>query len=186
MRLSLRDLELRPVHFNVDLPAGEIEYVHEWKQTSHLHASGVAELLNNSLGEIRVKGSLAVTVEAPCDRCLETSEFPVASEFDLRYFPADQFTSGVEDVVDEEASDVAYYEGSELDLNDILREVVLLALPMQVVCSESCKGICPGCGQNRNQKDCGCQTRAVDDRWSKLKALRAELSPEPSLRALPK
>jgi len=46
-----------------------------------------------------------------------------------------------------------------------------LALPMQRVCNDNCKGICPVCGQNRNQKDCGCHTEAVDDRWAALKQL---------------
>ena len=73
------------------------------------------------------------------------------------------------------AVEVGYYEGNGLPLNDVLREVVLLALPMQLVCSEDCKGICPVCGQNRNQRACGCQPVAADDRWSKLKDLRAEI-----------
>jgi uncharacterized protein len=176
--LSLQELELKPVRFAVDIPAGEIEYLNEVKQTTPLHAQGVAELLHNSLGEIRIKGSLKVAVEAPCDRCLETASVPVERDFDLRYFPAEQLSVGGEDAVDEEASDVAYYEGGRLELNDILREVVLLALPMRFVCSETCKGICPICGQSRNLQDCRCETRSVDERWSKLKALRTELSPE--------
>ena len=62
-------------------------------------------------------------------------------------------------------------KGDGIELNDVLREYILLALPMQRVCSESCKGICPVCGQNRNLKECGCQLRAGDDRWAALKNL---------------
>jgi uncharacterized protein len=175
--LSLQELELRPVHFDVELPVGEIEFDKQIKQISLLRAKGVAELRNNSLGEVRVKGLLDVRMEAPCDRCLETASLPVETPFDLLYYPADELELGAEEELEEEASDVAYYEGGRLELNDILREVVLLALPMQVVCSDGCKGICPKCGQNRNIQDCGCTTRASDDRWSKLRALRAELSP---------
>jgi uncharacterized protein len=89
--------------------------------------------------------------------------------------PTSVATEGGEDEIDEAAVEVGYYEGNGLQLNDVLREVVLLALPMQLVCGESCKGICPVCGQNRNQRECGCQAAAVDDRWSKLKNLRAEI-----------
>lgn len=177
MLLNLQELELKPVHFNVDIPAGGIDYDQRLKQTSVLHARGTAEMLNNTLGEVRIQGSLDVTVEAACDRCLETARMPVDKDFDLHYLPAEQLSEGGEKAIEEEATEVAYYDTSRLDLNDILREVVLLALPMQVVCSEACKGICPTCGQNRNVKDCRCETRAVDDRWSKLKALRTELSP---------
>ena len=58
-------------------------------------------------------------------------------------------------------------------LEDILREQVLLALPMQKVCEESCKGICPFCGQNRNQKECHCHAETSDDRWAALKSLKS-------------
>jgi uncharacterized protein len=174
--LSLQELQLRPVHFDVEVPAGEIEYAHKVTQSSSLRAKGTAELLSHRLGEIWVKGSLAVTAEAPCDRCLERATIPIVKEFDLFYYPAEEYQAEGEDELEKEASEVAYYEGDRLELNDILREVVLLALPMQLVCSESCKGICPTCGRDRNMEDCHCQTEAVDDRWNKLRTLRTELS----------
>jgi len=52
-----------------------------------------------------------------------------------------------------------------------LREFVLLTLPMQRVCSEDCKGICPECGLNRNLKECACHGAKADDRWAALKHL---------------
>lgn len=176
MFISLQQLEQRPVRFNLDSPAGEVEYDPKLKQASVLHAEGTATLLNHALGEIRVEGKLNVTMQATCDRCLEATDFPIENRFDLLYMPAEA-TKGGEDEIDESAIEVGYYEGNGLALNDILREVVLLALPMQLVCSEACKGICPVCGQNRNQRDCGCHEETVDDRWSKLKLLRAEVGP---------
>jgi len=177
MFISLQQLEQRPVRFNVDVPAGEIEYDGKISQAAELHAEGSAQLLNHSLGEIRVNGKLRVTVEATCDRCLEKATFPIDNSFDLVYMPAAQSSRG-EDEIDEAAIEVGYYEGNGLALNDVLREVVLLALPMQLVCQEACKGICPVCGQNRNQRDCGCQAEAVDDRWSLLRNFRAEAGPQ--------
>ncbi|MBV9296719.1 MAG: DUF177 domain-containing protein [Acidobacteriaceae bacterium] len=177
MFISLHELELRTVRFNVDIPAGEIDYDSKITQSSPLHTEGTAKLLNHSLGEIRVEGDLNVTVEATCDRCLETAKFPIGNHFDLVYMPAAEAKGRAEDEIDQGGLEVGYYEGGGLALEDILREVVLLALPMQLICDEACKGICPSCGQNRNQRDCGCQTEAVDDRWSKLRALRAEIGP---------
>jgi uncharacterized protein len=115
-------------------------------------------------------------MQATCDRCLETADFPIENQFDLLYMPADTGKGG-EDEIDHAAIEVGFYEGNGLALEEILREVVLLAVPMQLICREDCKGICPICGQNRNQRDCGCQTEAVNDRWSKLKTLRAEVGP---------
>jgi uncharacterized protein len=174
--ISLQQLEQRTVRFNVDVPTGELEHDPKLKQASVLHAEGKANLLNHSLGEIRVEGNLKVTMQATCDRCLEMADFPIETSFDLLYMPAENGKGG-EDEIDEGAIEVGYYEGNGLALNDILREVVLLALPMQLVCNEACKGICPVCGQNRNQRDCGCHSETADDRWSKLRTLRAEVGP---------
>ncbi len=176
MFIGLQQLEVRPVRFDVDIPAGEIEFDNKITQSSMLHAEGTAQLLNHSLGEIRVQGKLKVTMGATCDRCLEATGFPIDNQFDLVYMPAGESTGG-EDEIEDAAIEVGYYEGNGLALNDVLREVVLLALPMQLVCREECKGICPVCGQNRNLRDCGCQAELADDRWSTLKKLRAEIGP---------
>jgi uncharacterized protein len=175
--ISVQELQLRPIRFQVDIPADEIDYGSNMSQASALHAEGSAQLLNHSLGEIRIQGRLNVKMEATCDRCLETTSFPVNNEFDLVYMPEDEERAGREDEVDASAIEVGFYQGNGLALNDVLREVVLLALPMRLVCNEACKGICPACGENRNQRDCGCEVRAADDRWNKLKELRAEIGP---------
>ena len=178
MFISLQELELRVVRFQVDIPAGKIDFDSKLSQTSNIHAEGAANLLNQSLGEIRIQGDLRVETETVCDRCLEAIQLPIQSQFDLAYMPAGETTGGGEDEIDEAGVEVGFYEGNGLELDDVLREVVLLALPMQIVCSEACKGICPVCGQNRNQRECNCQTKAVDDRWNSLKSLRAEMARE--------
>lgn len=177
MFINLQELESHVVRFKVDVPAGEIDYESKINQTSVLHSEGTAELLNHSVGEIRVQGDLKVTVGATCDRCMEPAGFPLESHFDLVYMPASGARPGVEDEIDAAGVEVGYYEGGGLALNEILREVVLLALPMQLICAEDCKGICPVCGQNRNQRDCGCHPEEADDRWNILKNFRAEIGP---------
>ena len=116
-------------------------------------------------------------VEALCDRCLETVTLPIKSNFDLVYVPASAAAIGGEEKIDPAGVEVGYYEDGRVALNDVLLEVVLLALPMQLVCKEECKGICPICGQNRNQRECSCHQEAADDRWNKLRSIRAEISP---------
>ena len=174
MFFSVRDLELRKAHFEVAYSPGEIEFQEpKLRQSSPLEAEGTAELLGNSLGEIRVKGHLRVTVDTDCDRCLEPASMPVDTDFDLYYRPEpEKVRVGDEIEIDEGESQIAFYEGEGLDLRDILREHVLLSLPMQRVCSEVCKGICPICGQNRNTVSCRCAVKPVDDRWAALKNLK--------------
>lgn len=172
MFFSITDLELRKIHFDVDYPAGEIDFLDPaLKQKGVLHAAGLAELLSNTLGEIRVRGHLTATIEVPCDRCLEPAAIPFDSDFDLFYRPAEMLTGGGEVEIDEGEAELGFYEGEGLELADVLREFVLLQLPMQKVCRKDCKGICPVCGQNRNESTCRCRVQPADDRWSALKNL---------------
>ena len=175
VQITLQELQLHAVGFNVDISAGEIQFDNKVTQSSVLHAEGIAELVSHSLGDIRLHGNLQVTVAALCDRCLEPVSMPIQSPFDLIYKPASEASEGGEREIDDAAVEVGFYEGNGVQVHDVLREVVLLALPMQLVCDESCKGICPVCGQNRNQRECACQTAAADDRWNKLKDLRTEI-----------
>lgn len=174
MFISIQQLEHGPVRFDSSWKPGELELDSKIIQSTDLHAAGTARLISRSLGDIRVEGKLDVVVSAACDRCLESAPVNLQRPFDLVYVPSDAAPESAEDEVDEDAIEVGYYTGSGIELNDVLREVVLLALPMHWVCSEDCKGICPVCGQNRNQRECDCHTEAVDDRWSKLKDLTSD------------
>jgi uncharacterized protein len=167
----IRELELKARKFEVTLEAGVIEFLDpKLRQTGPLKASGMAELVIDLLGEIRVKGHVTVQMEADCDRCLEPAVCPIDGDFELYYRPVTE-GYGEEKVVDEGEAEMGFYEGDGIELNDVLREFVLLTLPMQRVCQEDCKGICPECGQNRNQKECACRGATADDRWAALKHL---------------
>ena len=61
--------------------------------------------------------------------------------------------------------------GTKIDLGEILREEVLLAMPMKAVCDEGCKGICSGCGAELNDEECRCEPE-IDERWAALGALK--------------
>jgi uncharacterized protein len=168
----VRDLESRAGRVDVNLAAGAIEFLDpKLRQKGPLKASGKVDLVSDSLGEIRVKGHVAVVMEADCDRCLEPAPYPIDADFELYYRPLAQ-GFGDEKELDEGEAEMGFYEGDGVELNDTLREYVLLALPMQRLCSMKCKGICPVCGQNRNQNPCQCQATAVDDRWAALKQLK--------------
>jgi uncharacterized protein len=168
----VRDLEVRAARFDVEIAPGEIDFLYEeLRQIGPLKAGGKAELVTGALGEIRVTGHLSVTMDAACDRCLEDAQFPVDADFTLYYRPVVE-GYGDEKEIDSGEAEMGFYEGEGLELNDVLREQVLLALPMQRVCREDCKGICPECGQNRNQNECHCRTVSADDRWAALKQLK--------------
>ncbi|MGH7972632.1 MAG: YceD family protein [Limisphaerales bacterium] len=170
----VRNLEVRAGRFDVELPPGAIEFLDpKLRQAGLLRAAGKVEMVSDSLGEIRVKGHAAVLMEAECDRCLDPVRIPVDSDFELYYRPVSE-GYGEDAAVDKSESEMGFYEGEGLELNDVLREYVLLSLPMQRLCRENCKGICPECGQNRNNKECQCQASAADDRWAALKQFKSK------------
>ncbi len=172
MFLNIHEMELRKVCFDETLPAGTIQFPdRRLRQAGPLQTEGSAELLTNTKGEIRVKGHLAVQMEAECDRCLEVAGYPLDLDFDLYYAPVEAGPDSGEVALKTADSEIDFYQGDGLELEDVLREQILLALPMQKICREDCQGICPVCGQNRNLIACGCQVKAPDDRWAALRNL---------------
>lgn len=171
MFVSVQDLELRKLVFDVDFPAGEID-LGGLRQVGPLHAEGQAELLSNTLGEIRIQGKIHVEIEADCDRCLELIHRPIDSDFDLYYRPSPDSSIPHELAIDEGEAEIGFYDDGGIELAEVMREYVLLALPMQQVCDEACKGICPQCGLNRNTGHCQCEMKIVDERWTALRNLK--------------
>jgi len=172
MFLSVKEMELRKIRFDETFQAGQIDFSGEdLEQASPLHAVGSAELLANTDGELRIQGRLTVEMAAQCDRCLARARFPLEAAFDLFYRPMSCIARDEEVQIDEGESEIGFYEDGGIEIEDILREQVLLALPMQRVCSEVCKGICPVCGRNRNETECDCRISDIDDRWGALRKL---------------
>jgi uncharacterized protein len=171
---SVQELERRKILFDVSIPPAEITYLdQELRQIAPLQAQGSVELLAHTLGEIRVRGHLSVTMETDCGRCLEPAQFPLDAEFDLFYCPPQPASHPSEEVeLHEGEAEIGFYDGKGLELNDILREYVILSMPMHPVCSDACQGICPVCGQNRNVRACSCEVKPQDDRWAALKRLQ--------------
>jgi len=59
----------------------------------------------------------------------------------------------------------------KIDIAEVVREQILLALPAQVFCGDDCKGLCPKCGANQNLIDCKCADKEIDPRWAALRNL---------------
>jgi uncharacterized protein len=173
MFFNVAELQLGKVRFQEIFAPGAIEFFDpQLKQDAPVESSGVAEM-SEATGEIRVSGHVKTRMELACDRCLEQATIPLEADFSLLYRPASTIagTHHEEVLLNREESEVGFYEGEGLELRDVVREEILLLMPMQRVCSEDCKGICPMCGQNRNQVACECHEKPADDRWAGLKNL---------------
>lgn len=173
MFLSVKEMELRKIRFDEIFQPGQVDFSDaEVRQYSPLQVVGTAELLANTEGEVRIQGRFTVEMGCECDRCLGPARFPLEASFDLFYRPMSIIARVEEVEIDAGEAEIAFYEGGGMELEDVLREQVILALPMQRNCREDCQGICPTCGINRNETDCECRPDSGDDRWKALSNLQ--------------
>ena len=174
MFLDVKELALRKLRIHKTYLPGSIEYhSSEIKQLEPLEVTATAELLD---GQIRVEGHLETKIELVCARCLEPVVEEVSRSFDLFYapLPKDRDTRHKEDRLRDDDTEIAFYEGDGLFLADVLKEQVLLALPLKVICQSDCKGLCPNCGANLNHERCRCETHATDPRMAPLARLKQD------------
>jgi uncharacterized protein len=181
MLIEIHELETHAVDFSERFEPGIIDLGEEVRQTAVLKTSGRVQLVREHHGkhilvnDIRVAGDLSTKVEVICARCLEPVVEEVAKKFDLLYRPQGADAGKAELSVTAAEAEVGYYRGEGLLLEDVLREQVLLALPLKAICREDCRGLCPHCGKNLNTEQCGCAEPVEDPRWSALKDIREKL-----------
>ena len=181
MFLDIKDLELQPLEFAEEFQPGVIDFGDEARQHGPLKSSGRAEVVEEHHGkhevikDIRLRGKLAAQLELQCARCLELVPQAIQREFELLYRPQGSDAGRDELSVTDAEAEIGYYRGDGLLLEDVLREQVLLALPLKVTCREDCKGLCPQCGKNLNQEQCSCNAPVEDPRWNALKEIRGRL-----------
>ena len=117
--------------------------------------------VNNRAGIVTLSATASYTYDAPCDRCAERTvrDTSVPVEHAL--------VKALENGPDDEYIEVP---DLKLDLDALVREDILLALPTKYLCKEDCKGLCPLCGQNLNKGQCSCSA-PKDPRWDVLSQL---------------
>ena len=140
--MTLRELESQEIVFNQEFSPGAIDLQGtNFQQCNSLQASGRARLLTGT-EQIGIRGRLVTKLEGECDRCLELAPLELDREFSLQYRRStgeaeeDESDIGLEDA----ETEIGYYEGFGVELSTVLREQILLWLPMHWVCSEACRG----------------------------------------------
>jgi len=137
--------------------------INEWLGTDSIYTSGGDGLAVFSAERTEsgylIRGNLAVTLATECSRCLKELEMDIKAPFSALYTERRPFSKG-DDETDGE-SDQLFFSGPVLELDDIIRDSLLLSLQMAPKCSEECKGLCPGCGVNLNDEICLCKSKTI-------------------------
>jgi len=122
--------------------------------------------------EVFVNGHVDTRAQVECDRCLQPVEAHVSADFALEYITGSEYESSEVAELTEAALSVSVFDGEAIDVDEIVKEQILLAVPTRMLCREDCKGICPECGIDRNTGECSCVADDVDPRWAALKDLK--------------
>jgi len=164
--LSLASIERAPMRLREEVPV----------DSPLLQDTGIVldeplqvDLEASSVGEgVLVRGEIRAALSAACRRCLVSVPIEVRDTIDLLFEPltaAEALELGGEVYPLPE-------RGDELDLSDAIREQLLVRVPDYVVCSDSCRGLCPTCGTELNQVSCSCVPENRAGPWDALKNIK--------------
>lgn len=120
---------------------------------------------------ILVNGIVEMEVELTCSRCLSPYSYPLTLRIAEEYFPTIDVITNTPMPVPDDSGCFTIDEHHVLDLTEAIRQYTVLATPMKPLCQENCAGLCPSCGHNLNQGECGCPPSDADARWATLRKL---------------
>lgn len=151
-----------------------------WRARGPAHVSVSLEKLER---RVRIGASAKAELTVACGRCLTPVSVDVPVDFELSLVPAEADDESARHEKDGNKGPVGgsfaaneaeeeTYSGKVIDLDPIVREQIALALPSYPVCKDACKGLCPVCGANLNERDCGCDRHVPDPRWAGLKNVK--------------
>jgi uncharacterized protein len=169
MRIELAGLENGKGSFAHAYAPGKLVVADE--RLSLLEAPQVSGEIRQKGERVHVRGHVTARVRLECDRCLKPIELPVDSKFKLEYVTAAEYEAQQAVELTEADLDLSVFDGEAIDIDELVTEELLLAIPDHVLCNDNCKGICPVCGKDRNLVDCSCATKEIDPRWAGLEKL---------------
>lgn len=112
---------------------------------------------------LMVSFETSLSIEAPCDRCLED----VKLDFDINVEQSYKCESG-ELFMEDEDDEANCIEGSLIDIDGLVKEDILINWPLKILCRDDCKGLCPKCGINYNNATCNCDNTVLDPRMAQF------------------
>lgn len=171
MILNLRNLDEFPARVELRVPANELNIVYDG-----VTVTGQADICLDIIRSERIyycQGSVDCDGRLTCSRCLV--EYPVhfRGEIDFSIQEADEGSVNPDEVPENEM--IVAPGAQEIDISQPVGEALLLEVPLKPLCSETCRGICPICGGNKNDKPCDCKEETEDSRWDGLRDLKAKM-----------
>lgn len=165
MKIFIQNLENGIYEFDETVAAENMALQDE---SISCEAINIHALVDRLEAIFRVKFTMETIIHQVCDRCLEKFDMNFREQTDRIYQIGDGILASDDEV------EVLPEGTREIDLSTAIKESFIISRPIRIVCSETCKGLCPHCGVNLNQKQCSCITDTIDPRLEKLKLLLKE------------
>jgi uncharacterized protein len=125
---------------------------------------------------VRIRGSFSARFQLQCHRCLDPYPWQLLQEVDTLLLVEKHLPEEEEVELEPEDLEVEFFDGEEIDIDRLVAEEVFLALPFRALCSEECRGLCPGCGANLNRETCRCSKSDKKSPFQALERLRSQWS----------
>ena len=173
--VDLADLESDELVLEGVFPPEDIDFSgDELRQLGELNWSATVDQKGSG---IRFVGRLHTEVRLACVRCVEPIDEEIDRQFDLFFelHESDLFRNNEEVRLEESDTSTAFIVGSELFVDEVMHEQVLLAIPMKPLCSADCHGLCSTCGTNLNVNECRCTGPVTNPVFEPLLELKKRL-----------
>ena len=169
MKLDLREFESFPAHKHLEVDPENFSF--DFDGVCGFKELSVDLTVVRSDREYYCQGGVKSVLTLECARCLSQYDAEIEGQVDFIICSEAQLAEHREEAIDNE--DYAFLDstGQVADISDIVRQSVLLTLPMKPICSEDCQGLCSSCGRNLNDGSCDCKNEEIDERWAALKDL---------------
>ena len=169
MRINIFDIPEEGLEQEVDLPV-------TINNNTKPDTASVRIKLLRFKKKVLVDGSVKMSASLQCCRCLSDFSCPVNVEFREEYTPSDETDlKGDQELSGDELA-ISFYDGEDIDIAAIVKEQVLLELPMKPLCKNDCQGMCSRCGADLNEQSCNCKDDNIDPRLAPLAKYKESLN----------
>ncbi len=125
---------------------------------------------------IRVQGTLRGMLEVTCHRCLKAFPWRLEEPVDVFLVEGEEPVPAEEIELETNELDYEFFDGVTIEIDQLVTEQIFLALPVKILCSENCQGLCPRCGTNLNEEPCRCEKSADSSPFAALEAIKTRLT----------
>jgi uncharacterized protein len=140
-----------------------------------VHPVNVVLNLNRHPDHTRIIGKIEGSLEVSCHRCLGRFRLALDEAVDIYLIANERAPKAEEKELAPQELVYEFFDGEVIEVDELVAEQIFLTLPVKMLCSQDCKGICPGCGANLNEEVCGCKANSRQSPFAKLKIIKTGL-----------